>query len=276
MDKYKKYIGFGIAGNFANHLDQAGEAKDFVNVKVEEKNAPKGIFPFYLQKSNSFLSTYPLSNNEIVYPKDIKDGNLQAEPEVGLICELVYENEKVIDIVFKEFCAYNDCSIRKPNANKISNKKNWGVNTKGISNQTIKIDKFEKNGIMDDYYIASFLKRDGKIEAYGEDSSVLTYNYFYTKLKNWIINKLNTQKDEGPLEDLSVYLKQNNFPKNMVISIGATAYTPYGEKIFLQKDDEVFVIIYNKKTNSYEDIKSNISNNITSITNASVLHQKVI
>jgi len=273
---YKNTIGFGIAGNFANHLDQAGEAKDFLNVKVEEKNAPKGIFPFYLPSSKSFLGVYPLSNNKIVYPKDIQDGNLQAEPEVGLICELIYENNKVKDILIKEFCAYNDCSIRKPNALKISQKKNWGENTKGISTQTIKIDKFQSDGIMDNYYIASFLKRDNELFEYGENSSVLTYSYFYDKLKTWTINKLNTQKNEGPLEDLNLYLNEANQPKNMIISIGATRYTAFGEKTFLQVNDEIYVVIYDKRDNSYEDIKNCINNGKTDIINASVLHQKVI
>jgi len=274
--KYKDIIGFGIAGNFANHLDQAGEAKDFLNVKVEEKNAPKGIFPFYLPSSESFLGVYPLSHNKIVYPKDIQDGNLQAEPEVGLICELIYENNKVKDILIKEFCAYNDCSIRKPNALKISQKKNWGENTKGISTQTIKIDKFQNGGIMDNYYIASFLKRDNELFEYGENSSVLTYSYFYDKLKTWTINKLNTQKNEGPLEDLNLYLNEANQPKNMIISIGATRYTTFGEKTFLQVNDEIYVVIYDKRDNSYENIKNFINNGKTDILNSSVLHQQVI
>ena len=72
----KNIIGFGIAGNFAHHLDQAGESSDFVNVKTEEENAPKGIFPFYLPKSDSFLGVYPLSNDIIVAPRGV-DGNLQ-------------------------------------------------------------------------------------------------------------------------------------------------------------------------------------------------------
>ena len=40
-----KMIGFGVAGNFAGHLEQAGEASDFVNVKVKDAIQPKAIFP---------------------------------------------------------------------------------------------------------------------------------------------------------------------------------------------------------------------------------------
>ena len=36
---------FGVAGNFTGHLEQAGEAVDFVNIKTVEAKAPKAIFP---------------------------------------------------------------------------------------------------------------------------------------------------------------------------------------------------------------------------------------
>lgn len=272
----EKFIGFGVAGNFAHHLDQAGEAADFVDVKVDDENAPKGIFPFYLPQNSSFLGRYPLSRKSINYPDDIQEGNLQMEPEVALICEVVYENEKVKDLIPSFFTAYNDCSIRKPNAKKISEKKNWGVETKGISSQIISIDKFEKGGVMDSYFIASFLKRDGEFYEYGEDSSVLTYNYFYGQLKDWIIDKLNNQKDNGPLEDLHKHIKDSAFPSGLVISIGATSYTKFGESTFLQKDDEIFVVVYDKSINSFKQIKQKLLDGKKKIEGASLLYQSVV
>ena len=270
----KEFIGFGIAGNFVHHLVQAGEADDFKNVKVDDENAPKGIFPFYVPKNSGFLGTYPLSSDTIVDPK-IENGNLQMEPEVGLICSIEYDDGKVKNIVPNFFTAYNDCSIRKPDAKKISEKKNWGEETKGISSQIIPIDKFEEGGVMDNYYISSFLKRDGEFHLYGEDSAVLTYNYFYGQLKEWIINKLNTQQNSGPLEDLSSYLKECDYPAGMVISIGATSYTKFGETTFLKTGDEVFVCVYDKTVNSLEQIKEKLKSGDTQIENASVLHQNI-
>jgi len=275
IEQFKSYIGFGVAGNFAHHLEQAGEASDFVDVKVDDKNAPKGIFPFYLPNSDSFLGTYPLTNDILNEPK-IKDGNLQMEPEVALICQIEYENNKVINIIPNFFTAYNDCSIRKEGAKKISEKKNWGEKTKGISSHILPIDSFEKGGIMDSYHITSYLKRDGKIYQYGEDSPVTTYNYFYNQLENWIIEKLNNQKDNGPLEDLNKHLEDNDYPENMIISIGATSYTEFGEKNFLQKGDEIFVYVYDSNQYSQNDILKNIEKEETKkLEHCSILHQIV-
>jgi hypothetical protein len=270
------FIGFGVAGNFANHLVQAGEASDFVNITTIEENAPKGMFPFYLPSSETFLGTYPLSNSEIIYPKDIAEGNLQMEPEVALICEVIYQDNKIIDLIPNFFTAYNDCSIRKPNAKKISEKKNWGESTKGISSQIIPIDKFEIGGIMDNYYIASFLKRNNEFHTYGENSAVLTYNYFYGKLKNWMIDKLNTQEDFGPLENLHNHLENANYPLGLIVSIGATSYTDFGEHTFLKVGDEVFVVVYDASKNDYEKIQMELKTGKTDIYGASVLKQYII
>lgn len=273
----KEFIGFGVAGNFAHHLVQAGEASDFVDVVTKEENAPKGMFPFYLPGSKSFLGTYPLSSEVIVYPKDIQGGNLQMEPEVALICLVLYEDGKVVDLIPNFFTAYNDCSIRKPNAKKISEKKNWGENTKGISSQILPLDKFSEGGAMDSYHIASFLKRDGKVYPYGEDSPVITYNYFYEKLKDWMIEKLNTQEDFGPLEDLNGHIKSANFPKGLIVSIGATSYTEFGEKTFLEVGDEIFVVVYDSVKYSFEEIQTKVTHeNELKINGASILYQKVI
>ncbi len=268
----KNVIGFGVAGNFANHLEQAGEIVDFVDIKVEDENAPKGIFPFYVPNSDTFLATFPLSSTQIDIPKIGE--NLQLEPEVAIICEIIYENEKVLNLIPKKFCAYNDCSIRREGAKKISQKKNWGANTKGYSENFIEIDKFSRGGILDNFHIASFVKRDKTINAYGVDAPVLGYSYLYEKLIKWLINKMNNQKDEAVLENIANLIKIANYPKEAMISIGATAYTPYGESTYLQKDDEVFVIVYNSKIYNQKEIIELInSNSLNQKDNISILHQ---
>ena len=50
--------GIGVAGNFAGHLEQAGEAENFRGVKTAESTAPKAIFPFYIPGNSTFLGTF--------------------------------------------------------------------------------------------------------------------------------------------------------------------------------------------------------------------------
>jgi len=237
---------FGIAGNFAEHLSQAGEDADFVNVKTAEKNAPKGIFPIYLPDHASFIGTFPLSHSEIRadFTEQI---NLHMEPEMCVLFDVEYHAGQVISIHPTDFSAFNDCSIRRSHAKKISEKKNWGRACTGIAENWIAIDQFQSGGLLDHIHIASFLRRKGEVVAYGVDSPVIGYQYFYEKLLNWIIQTLNTQQDFGPLENLSVYLSELQYPKQIIISLGATRYTRFGETGFLKPADEVGVFVYDDR-----------------------------
>ncbi len=263
--KLNSVIGLGVAGNFAHHLEQAGELKDFENVKTDAPDAPKGIFPFYLPGANSFLGLYSIGTDKLELPD--YEANAQVEPEIAILFDIVYDdNKKVTDILAKKFTTFNDCTIRKEGAKKISEKKSWGLNSKGIGNKWIEIDKFEEGGVMDSYHLCSFVKRDGSLHPYGVDAPLLGYSYFYTKLKLWIIDKINNQKDFGPLENIANHLKMCNYPKQALISIGATAYAEFGENNYLKYGDEVYVIAYNKNLDdsTFSSTKSKI-----------ILHQKV-
>lgn len=235
-------IGFGVAGNFAGHLEQAGESRDFTEVKTEEEDAPKGLFPFYLPKGGpAFLNVYPLTATVLQLPEEPCD--LHMEPEVALVCTLRYENGKVAEITPTAFGAYNDATIRKQ-APKISVKKNWGAFTKGFSSTLVPIDRFAPGGVMDSWRIASFLLRNGEWKRYGQDSPVLGYSYFYEKLLRWMTEKLGNQHDHGPLEELPALLEAAGRPETAVISIGATRYTEYGETTFLRAGDVAAVVAY--------------------------------
>ncbi|OAN13039.1 hypothetical protein A3K86_15345 [Photobacterium jeanii] len=240
---FRDVIGFGVAGNFAGHLEQAGEANDFLAVEVKEAIQPKAIFPFYVPaQAAGFLSTYPLSSNTIVPPNDAD--NLQIEPEVALLCDIEYDGQKVVGLTPVKFAAYNDCSIRKPNAKKISEKKNWGQETKGIAADLMALDHLTEGGVLDNYRIASFHKRQGEMATYGEDSPVLGYSYFHQRLLDWIVDRMNNQQDVGPTEDIAALLAHANYPQQALISIGATRYTEYGETHFLQSGDTSIVVVY--------------------------------
>lgn len=237
---------FGIAGNFAEHLSQAGEDADFVNVKTEEKNAPKGIFPIYLPQYESFVGTFPLSHTKI--KADFSQPlNLHMEPEMCVLFDVSYQNQKVSALKPIAFSAFNDCSIRKPNAKKISEKKNWGAECTGIGESWIEIDQFKAAGVLDNIHIASYIKRAGQVIQYGVDSPVTGYQYFYQKLLSWMVKTFNQQNDFGPLEELPLYLNALNQPKQMIVSLGATRYTEFGETGFLQVGDELGIFVYDNR-----------------------------
>ncbi|KMV31393.1 hypothetical protein AB733_04420 [Photobacterium swingsii] len=271
---FKDVIGFGVAGNFAGHLEQAGEAKDFLAVEVKEAIQPKAIFPFYVPaKEAGFLSTYPLSSDTIVPPNDAD--NLQIEPEVALLCDIEYQGTQVVGLKPVKFAAYNDCSIRKPNAKKISEKKNWGADTKGIAAELFDLDHLAEGGMLDDYRIASFHKRGDTTERYGEDSPVIGYSYFHQQLLDWIVDRMNNQQDVGPTENIAELLSHADYPSQALISIGATRYTEYGETHFLQSGDTSIVVVYNGKQYQEDEIATMAKENNFAESGLSALVQHV-
>lgn len=277
MAKYKKFLGLGIAGNFALHLAQAGELEEFKDIITSDETAPKGIFPFYLPSpvpTKKNLNIYPLSSEYIKLPKE--DVNIQAEPEIGLVCSLTYTVGKLSKITPTHFGAYNDCSIRVAGANKISDKKNWGIYSKGFSNNLIAIDTFEEGGNIDSYSIASFLMRDSQLHPYGENVKLSGYSYFYEKLLDWMLTQIVFQEDFGPLEAIEEYVLACNNPSQLLISIGATRYTEYGEKTFLKLGDEIIVVVYNHNEVTYPKLIQSIKDKEYDLTTMSILSQKVI
>lgn len=269
----EKIATFGVAGNFTGHLEQAGESKDFINIKTAEECAPKGIFPTYLPLSKKdekasvsipdYLTVFPFDESKIIFPQN--EQNIQIEPECAILfdvewncnCNLFFKNDaaKLRNLKPIAFFASNDCSIRKEGARKISQKKNWGLSSKGYAiSSPIYFDDFSSDGIINDYNIVSFILRDNQLIQYGENSSIKDYSYVYGKLITWLIDKLNNQKDEGPLENLNQYLLEINRPSQIIVSIGATRYTDFGEKNYLKKGDQSIIVLYPRSNYSLNDI----------------------
>jgi len=236
-------IGLGVAGNFAGHLEQAGEASDFKNLVITDTRAPKGVFPFYVPgDGDHFLHVYPISSDRVRLGSDTEKH--QIEPEVALRCDLIWQGDRVAHVVPRAAMAHNDCSIRREGAKKISEKKNWGPESKGTARQSIEIDRFEPGGVLDGYRIASHLVRGGTLFEYGVDSAVSSYSYMYGELLDWLVTQLNDQVDEGPLENISDWLEVAGRPGQALISIGATRYTDFGETTFLERGDQILVALY--------------------------------
>ena len=270
---------FGVAGNFTGHLEQAGEAKEFALVKTEEVSAPKGVFPTYLPKVAGasvpeFLNTYPFSPDKIIFPKG--EEKVQFEPECALVFDAEWKEGKLAGLTAKCFAASNDCTIRKEGCKKISMKKNWGANSKGFASNCIKIDSFGPDGILGDYRIASFLQRGSDTFAYGEDSPVSGYSYIWKKLSDWLIQKFNTQADEFNLENIGLYLKECAYPKEIMVSIGATRYTDFGEHNFLQDGDGIVIVLYPASKYSAQKIEEMVASGEEFSDDVSLLKQTVV
>jgi hypothetical protein len=287
LSELETVFGFGVAGNFAGHLEQAGEASDFVSVQAEP-DAPKGIFPWYVPGADAtarttvppFLHAFPLSDDAITMPSGGAD-NLQIEPEAGLLAELTYgaDGQTVTAITPVAVGAFNDCSIRRPGAKKISEKKNWGAASKGIAASLFEVDTIDPNGPTSSFRLASFLVRDGETHAYGQDSAVPEYSYYGGRLIDWMIDRLNNQhgSDDTPLEPVGAYVNAAGNPARVLIGIGATRYTPYGESTFLKVGDQSVVVVYDAGVHAPEQVHDAVANGTdATLAAASVLRQRVV
>ncbi|WP_276006144.1 DUF5718 family protein [Mycolicibacterium chitae] len=258
----RNWFGFGVAGNFAGHLEQAGEAADFVSV-VSEGTAPKGIFPWYAPGSDSFLGEYPLSSDQILLPPET-DGplNLQIEPEVGLACRVKWNGDTVASLEPFALGAFNDCSIRRPGAPKISHKKNWGPASKGVAAQFFEISDLTPDGPTATLRLACFLRgADGQEHAYGVDSPLLGYSYYGEVLLDWVVERLANQKGspDTPLEDVGALLVASGHPEHVLIGIGATRYTELGASTYLQGEDQAVVRVYDTASDAASELRQTVS-----------------
>lgn len=279
-DQLADCFGLGVAGNFAGHLEQAGEAKDFVAADSPAA-APKGIFPWYVPGSADFLGDFPLSSDSLILPRseDASEAalNLQIEPEAAAVCRVSYEDGLPARLTPEALAAFNDCSIRRPGAGRISEKKNWGAASKGIASQGFAAQELTRDGDAGALRIASFLRRGDACFEYGIDSPLAGYSYFGEALLSWIVDRLQGQKGgDSPLEDVGALLTACGRPERIVIGLGATRYTYFGEREFLRAGDESIVILYDDGVHSAAQIANAVSARAESgLERASVLTQLV-
>lgn len=267
--------GIGVAGNFAGHLEQAGEAGDFAAVAAPAA-APKGIFPWYLPDAGGFLGEFPLSSDSLAIPAG-SAVDLQIEPEAGVLFAARYEQGRVAGLTPLALGAFNDCSIRREGAKKISEKKNWGAASKGFAARCFSINELEPDGACGSLRLASFLRRDDAIHAYGHDSPLDGYSYFGSQLIDWIVEKLVSQRGgDTPLEDVGEQLASCGQPARLLVGIGATRYTDFGARNYLQPGDESIVIVYDETVHSSDEVATNVAERSEhSLASASTLTQLV-
>ena len=261
----RTWFGFGVAGNFAGHLEQAGEDADFVNVEVRTAagvEAPKGIFPWYAPGADGFLGAYPLSHDRIELPASDAPLNLQIEPEVALACEVRWRGDTVESLRPFALGAFNDCSIRRPGAPKISHKKNWGPASKGVAARFFDIGDLTPDGPTATLRLVCTLRTaDGAEHAYGVDSPLLGYSYYGEVLLDWIAERIANQKGspDTPLEDVGALMVAAGHPAYALVGIGATRYTELGESTYLKPGDQAVVRVYDTASDAKSELRQTVS-----------------
>jgi hypothetical protein len=270
--------GLGVAGNFAGHLEQAGEAADFANVVPVAAEAPKGIFPWFVPGRAGQLGVFPVTHDLLVLPAE-PGVDLQIEPEMGVLARLAYDDSgHVVSVAPEAAAAWNDCSIRREGARKISDKKNWGPASKGVAARGFAVHDISADGGLATLRIASFMRRDGRVHEYGVDSPAAGYSYAGPTLIDWLLDRLAHQQgsDDTPLEPVGQYLAQAGCPERALIGIGATRYTAFGESTYLVAGDESIVIVYDGRHSTPGEVGDAVAaGREGDLPAASVLRQRV-
>lgn len=277
LDDLRGAFGFGVAGNFTGHLEQAGEAGDFVAVEAAAR-APKGIFPFYAPGSGTFLETFPVASERLEKPESEGSVNLQIEPEVGLVCAVEYDDQGAVGALRpRAAAAFNDCSVRHEGAAKISHKKNWGAASKGLACAAFPVEALAADTAT--LRLACFLRRGEQSHAYGVDSPVLGYSYYGEELLAWMVDRLREQRggDGTPLEDVGVLLRGAGSPDEVVVGIGATRYTELGASTYLDVGDTSLVVLYDGAADDPTSVAAALADGREDdLVAASVLRQAVV
>ena len=259
-------FGYGVAGNFAGHLEQAGEAADFARVAPVTPEAPRAVFPWYIPSpapgTPDFLHVFPISSDRLTLPEGTAV-NLQIEPEAGAVAEIAYDDAGLVTSITPRYLgAFNDCSIRREGAVKISHKKNWGPASKGVAAQFFDIGDLTPDGPTATLRLVCFLEgSDGAEHAYGVDSPLLGYSYYGEVLLDWIVERLANQKGspDTPLEDVGALMVAAGRPDHALIGIGATRYTPLGESTYLQPGDRAVVRVYDTESDAKSELQQRVS-----------------
>lgn len=235
-------FGIGIAGNFAGHLQQTGEAKGLQG--TVDTQSPQALFPFYVPgASDVYLDVNPYSFDVLMLPKD-PAAKVQMEPEIALIAKVKYLGTSVLGFEPESMTLFNDATHRNAVVEKLAQKKNWGAASKGIATKVIPLAEFSKSADLDKYRFCSFLGRDGKWSLCCNDVSLGDYSYSYEQLIAWLVSQSNAQANEGALHSIQDLLAQAGYPERILISLGSSRYTSFGESHQLLVKDKVCAVLY--------------------------------
>lgn len=253
-------LGLGIAGNSAGHLQQTGEINGLT--AVDDSAKPQALFPFFVGNAKEeYLSCMPYSSTQLQLPED-PNAKVQMEAELGLKLALVYnELGLVTQLTVVAMTVINDATYRNAKVCKLAEKKNWGYATTGIAEHDILIDKFEGGGELDHFRLCGFHQSNGKWQLAGQDTAICEYSYFYKELLQWLVNQLHQQQDKNALHNIQELLSQAAFPDHILVSIGATRYSAYGEQHQLRSGDQSAVILYDSRVYHISDMTNLLKQN---------------
>lgn len=247
-------FGIGIAGNFAGHLQQTGEASGLKGDVDTQR--PQALFPFYVPgASELYLDINPYSFDTLTLPPD-PTAKVQMEPEIALVARVKYLGTSVLSIEPESMTLLNDVTYRNAVVDKLAQKKNWGPASKGIATKLIPLSAFSKNADLDKYRFCSFLGRDNIWNACCNDVSLGDYSYSYEQLVAWLVSQCNVQDNDGALHSIQGLLAEAAFPKRILISLGSSRYTDFGESHKLRSKDIMCAVLYDSTRIDLEEIQS--------------------
>jgi hypothetical protein len=249
----KPLLGLGIAGNSAGHLQQTGEIKGLS--AVDDAAKPQALFPFFVPNAReAYLACMPYSTSKLCLPTG-QEPKVQMEPELALKVAVSYDPDGVVkQLTALTMSIINDATYRNANVSKLAEKKNWGGATKGVAAHEIVIDSFVAGSNLDHYRLCGFHQNNGQWHLCGLDTAITEYTYFYQELQHWLLKQIQQQQDKSALHDIQDLLAQANYPEQVLISIGATRYTAYGELHQLLSGDQTLVVLYDSRAYQFQEI----------------------
>ncbi|WP_413700337.1 DUF5718 family protein [Psychromonas sp. KJ10-10] len=253
--KMEPLLGLGIVGNSAGHIQQTGESKGLT--KIGDINKPQALFPFYIPNAEEkYLSELPYSETHLSLPKTV-NAKVQMEPELALKLALTYGQQgEITGLRAISISVINDATYRNANITKLAQKKNWGALSKGLANYEIEIDSFTSGCQLDHFRLCGFHKHHDKWQLCGDDVALNDYSYFYEKILDWLKTQIQTQQEHALLHNIQELLTQTGCPENIIVSIGSTRYSNYGETHQLFSGDQTAVVLYDSRTYALADVVS--------------------
>ncbi len=237
----------GIIGNFSGHLNAAE--------KVAESDMPNGIFVINCEEEQTLTSgaqlNYPLSGEMV-----------DIEPEFVLRCKVTYEEGKVSSLMATQMSIGNDMTIRQlEGSDKISQRKSWGCQSKGINQHWWSVSRLSPINYDENIKLISYIERDGQLHLATPEVSCTELKVFYCYLMAWMVERINTQHDEGMYQAILPQIANLGYPQELVLYTGAPNYTQWGEDNFVQKGDVIHIAAYNAVEFSQHAIEDMFANN---------------